>query len=207
MTASASPPRWAQAALRAFLPARDFDSVAGDLLEEYREHRYPTIGHQAADNWYLWQVFGFAWRNAMVWAALFAIAFIARTMLDWRVPATDFHTRAMVSTMVGGTVFLLAGFWAGLRSNSFGAGPVIAATTAVLAAPMQLLGAGALLLVWNDSATMAAVRNSGGIGEAFFFPLFTFLPAIGLGAVGGGGGAAVTRLRCSIRARKDRAKQ
>ena len=46
---------------------------------------------------------------------------------------------------------------------------------------------------------MAAVRNSGGLEEALLFPLFTLLPAIGLGAVGGGVGAAVTRLRCSAR--------
>jgi hypothetical protein len=59
MTRSAiphDPPRWAEHLLRACLASRDRDTIAGDLLEEYREVVRPTRGRLAADIWYLTQV-------------------------------------------------------------------------------------------------------------------------------------------------------
>lgn len=44
MTANATPPRWAELGLRAFLNERNFECVSGDLLEEYRESIYVDRG-------------------------------------------------------------------------------------------------------------------------------------------------------------------
>jgi hypothetical protein len=44
-----NPPRWADALLRALLRAADRESIAGDLLEEYRAARLPRLGAARAD--------------------------------------------------------------------------------------------------------------------------------------------------------------
>ena len=50
------PPKWAEVLLRIFLRSRDRDTVAGDLLEEYRETVLPARGCRRAQWWYLRQV-------------------------------------------------------------------------------------------------------------------------------------------------------
>ncbi len=78
------PPRWAQALLRALLEPRDRDTIAGDLLEEYRDR----LAHSPAPAraWYIRQVLSFVrGRNlrglpfamlpaSLVWAAAAALA-------------------------------------------------------------------------------------------------------------------------------------
>jgi len=59
MSMTANPPRWAGALLRAFLKPSDFESVSGDLLEQYRDSIYPVRGQFRADMWYATQVFTF----------------------------------------------------------------------------------------------------------------------------------------------------
>lgn len=54
--AAAPPPRWAETALRLFVAARDRDTIAGDLVEEYREAILPRLGRAGARWWYLRQV-------------------------------------------------------------------------------------------------------------------------------------------------------
>ena len=58
-----TPPRWAEALLRALLPLRDRDPVSGDLLEEYREVA-SFRGEGDARRWYRRQVAGIVWRSA-----------------------------------------------------------------------------------------------------------------------------------------------
>lgn len=55
-----APPSWADAWLRLLLPARDRDTVSGDLMEEYRETIRPQRSPLAANVWYLRQVLRFA---------------------------------------------------------------------------------------------------------------------------------------------------
>jgi len=195
MSANATPPGWAEVLLRAFLTPGDSESVSGDLLEQYRESVRPARGRRRADIWYVTQALGFVWRNARLWAALFAVAFIARTALDWLVPPADFHARATVSTVLGAGIVLLAGFWTASRSGSLAAGPVIGVATAVLAAPMEVMGALTLLAGWHDPITMAAIRGSGGLEEVLALPVLMVLPGLVLGTIGGSLGAAVKRLR------------
>ncbi len=53
------PPRWAEQMLRVLLEPRDRDTIAGDLLEEYREVVLPTRGRFRARLWYLRQMLSF----------------------------------------------------------------------------------------------------------------------------------------------------
>jgi hypothetical protein len=53
---AAQPPRWAAAALRLLVAARDRESIAGDLVEEYRESILPRLGRAGARRWYARQV-------------------------------------------------------------------------------------------------------------------------------------------------------
>jgi hypothetical protein len=185
MTTNATPSAWAELALRAFLSERDYESVSGDLLEEYRENIYPTRGLGSANVWYLFQVFGFAWRRIGVWAVVFAAAFLARTAMDWLMPTADFQTRSAVSTLIGAGIFLVTGFWAGSRSGSSIAGAVVALAIAVIALPIQLLGAAMLLAWWHDPLVITAIRSSGGLGEVFTLPLMTVIPGLVFGMIGG----------------------
>jgi hypothetical protein len=195
MTTNATPPAWAELALRAFLSERDFESVSGDLLEEYRENIYGTRGHLRANAWYVAQVLGFAWRHAGTWAVVFAVAFLARTAMDWHMPTVDFQARSAVSTLVGVGIFLVAGIWAGSRSGSFTAGAVVGLAVATLALPIQLLGAAVLLAGWHDPSVLTAIRSSGGLEEVFTMPLITVLPGLLLGAIGGVLGAKTRQHR------------
>jgi hypothetical protein len=195
MSINATPPGWAEVLLRVFLRPGDFESVSGDLLEEYRDSVHPSRGPRGADVWYVRQVLGFVWRGARLWAALFAAAFIARTAVDWLSPTADFHSRATISTFVGVSILLIAGFWAASRSGSVVAGLVMGVATAVIAAPIKIVAAATLLAVWHDSTTMAAIRGSGGLEEVFTLPLAMVLPGFVFGTIGGFLGVAAKRLR------------
>jgi hypothetical protein len=56
-----APPRWAEALLRACLGAKDRETIAGDLAEEYQETVLPARGRFRADLWYLRQVASVVW--------------------------------------------------------------------------------------------------------------------------------------------------
>jgi hypothetical protein len=185
MTPNPAPPEWAEQVLRAFLPSRDFESVSGDLLEEYRETVFPDRGRHGADSWYMSQVMGYVWRSAGVFASLFAAAFLIRDVIDWRIPTTDFHLRSTLSTSIALGIFLLAGFWAGARTGSIRSGAIVGLASAGLAVPLQLVGAAVMITIWHDPVTLAAIRGSGGLGEVFTMPIFTVLPCVLISGVGG----------------------
>jgi hypothetical protein len=192
---SPTPPNWAEALLRVFLTPADFDSVSGDLLEEYRDSIRPVRGKSAADSWYVMQVLGFVWRSARIWAVLFAAAFVTRTALDWLAPPVDFHTRATVSTVLGLGLLLCAGLWASIRSGSFFAGTLAGVAATALGAVLSVIGAAGLLAIWHGPGTMAAIRASGGLNEVFELPVMMIVPGVVFGTIGGVVGATIRRLR------------
>jgi hypothetical protein len=192
---SPTPPAWAETLLRAFLSAGDFETVSGDLLEEYRDTVHPARGRLGADAWYVRQVLGFITRIARVWAGLLSAAFLARTALDWRLPPHDFHLRSTVSTLIGFGLLFGAGAWASRRAGSLVAGTAAGVAAAGMAAVASLAGALVLLVLWHDPATLAAIRASGGLGEAFTLPLLTVVPGAVLGTLGGVAGVALSRMR------------
>jgi len=53
---AAAPPGWAAAVLRILVAARDRETIAGDLIEEYREVILPRLGPAGARRWYGRQV-------------------------------------------------------------------------------------------------------------------------------------------------------
>jgi hypothetical protein len=56
-----SPPRWAEALLRSLLRPVDREAISGDLLEEYRAVRRPSLGALRANIWYLKHVLSMLW--------------------------------------------------------------------------------------------------------------------------------------------------
>jgi hypothetical protein len=190
MSTDATPPEWAETILRAVVNRRDFDSVSGDLLEEYRDTVYPARGRAAADWWYVVQVSGFVMRSVGVWGALFGGAFLARTALDWFVPTQDFSVRSAISTYVGMSLLLLTGFWSAWRSGSSVAGTFAATAAAIIGAMVSIGGAAGMLVMFHDQQTLAAIEGSGGLGEVFTSPLMMVVPALVLGTLGGALGAA-----------------
>ena len=194
MTATANPPRWAEALLKAFLKPGNFESVSGDLLEQYRDSVYPVRGRRGADLWYVGQVLSFVSPGARLFAALFSTQFLARTALDWFQPALDFHARSTVSTALAVGTLVAAGFWAAWRSDSFAAGALAGVLTTGLASVISIAGAAAMLAFWHDPQTIAAIRGSGGFEEVVTLPVTMILPGIVLGACGGIASAALKRL-------------
>jgi hypothetical protein len=203
VSATAAPPRWAESLLRLVLSPEGFESVSGDLLEEYRDSVRPERGAGRADRWYVAQVLGFVWRSAMLWASLLAGAFLARTALDWLVPPSDFYLRSLITTYLAIGILLCAGLSASWRVGSVRAGLFAGIVCAAMAAPISLAGASILLAVWHDPATMAAVEGSGGLSEVFVLPWMVIVPGAVVGAAGGAVGAAASRFRPS-RMRPDR---
>jgi hypothetical protein len=195
MTTPATPPRWAEALLRLTLEQRDFDCVCGDLLEEYRDSIYPAHGRRGADLWYVRQVLGFVSRAALLWAALFSGAFVARTAIDCFSPPADFHTRSTISTAVGISILVAAGFWAARRSGSFVAGALAGLAATAIGALLSLSSIVGLLAIWHDPTILTAIRESGGLSELFTLPLMMMLPGVIFGAIGGGIGAGIRRMR------------
>jgi hypothetical protein len=190
MSIDVTPPVWAEIILRSVLKRRDFDTVSGDLLEEYRDTVYPARGRMGADRWYVAQVFGFVMRSVGVWGALFGGAFLARTALDWLVPTQDFSTRSAISTYLGMGLLLMTGFWSAWRSGSSLAGPFSAIVAALIGAMVSIVGAAGMLAMFHDQQTLAAIEGSGGLAEAFTQPIMMVIPALILGTLGGALGAA-----------------
>jgi hypothetical protein len=178
-----------------FLKSGDFDSVSGDLLEEYRDTVHSVRGQGGADAWYVMQVLGFVLRSARVWAVLFGAAFVTRTALDWLAPPVNFHARSTASTLLGIGILLAAGLWASWRSDSLLAGTLAGVAATSMGAVISVIGAAGLLAIWHDADTMAAIRASGGLGEVFELPIMMILPGAVLGTIGGVVGATVRRLR------------
>lgn len=129
-------------------------------------------------------------RTDFVWGALFGGAFLARTALDWLMPTQDFSVRSAVSTYVGISLLLVTGFWSAWRSGSFVSGTLSAIVAAAIGAIVSIAGAGAMLAVFHDQQTLAAIERSGGLGEVFTLPIMMVIPALILGTLGGALGAA-----------------
>lgn len=194
MSTTATPPRWAESLLRVFLKSRDFESVSGDLLEQYRDSILPARGELRSNLWYVGQVFTFLSPGARLFAALFSAQFLLRTALDWFLPPTDFHFRSTVSTVLGVGTLVAAGFCAAWRSRSLVTGAISGSLTAGIASIISIVGAAVMLAIWHDPKTMAAIRGSGGFEEVLSLPLLMILPGALFGACGGLASAGLQRL-------------
>jgi hypothetical protein len=78
----ANPPRWAETMLQYLLKPSDIDSTVGDLREEYRAARRPSLGAIRANVWYVVQVLSILWRLIQPAALVLAVqsVFLASTV-------------------------------------------------------------------------------------------------------------------------------
>src|SRR5262245_13005384 len=112
------PLRWAESVLRVLLTTDEAETIAGDLVEQYRDSVYPVKGRLRADLWFAGQVVGFAWRATWVWVAIFSVLMTGRTALDWFLPPADFYVRSAVTTYSAISIFVGCGMVAAYRSRS-----------------------------------------------------------------------------------------
>ncbi len=117
----ANPPRWAEALLRRQLAPRDRDTIAGDLLEHYREVILPRRGRVRARLWYVRQVLSLV--NGVTLAALLGLVLgvaygIVNIIATRFMPLAD-DTPFAVLAFYGPMFFLwaAAGFVASHRSG------------------------------------------------------------------------------------------
>jgi hypothetical protein len=178
-----APPAWADAWLQLLLPARDRETVSGDLMEEYRENVRPRSSKLAADAWYLGQVGRFAWRQAL-WALVLATVFEARTAYDWFVPTTNFRPRSEVTTYMMISVLLVIGASSTMRTRSFKAGVVSTISALIGSAVICTAVTAFMYFNWRSPELIAAIQGSGGLAEVFTLPIMLIVPGTIVGAIG-----------------------
>ena len=185
-----NPPVWAEALLRGFLKAESFDNISGDLLEQYRDSILPARGLRRADRWYLSQVLSYVRRAALPWATLFAGAMVARNILDWLRPTTDYHTRSLTSTVLAVGILLASGFWIAWRSRSFPGGAAGSLAISITAAGLTIIG-NAIVLAFSG---VGPIQASGGLDDLFHLPILLVLPAMVIGSIGALVGSGAKRI-------------
>lgn len=125
-----SPPRWLEAVLLWSLPPRSRETISGDLLEEYRDQKLPSLGATGANLWYLRQTAsllctrsfgGPASRTALAWVSVFTIlAGLWLALMEQVLRHSGYAQRTSISVFIAvqglATVILLM---AGRQSKLF----------------------------------------------------------------------------------------
>jgi len=138
-----NPPALPQALLHLVLPVETRESVVGDLLEEYRDSRFPSMGRFRANLWYWRQVSGF-WLRAY-WAFVVPVfgLFALRDVLGvFRSPSglPYFNVEFLFGLVtMSPLVFLLAGAYGSWRTRRWAGGLV--ATSGMFIASWLLITA------------------------------------------------------------------
>lgn len=210
---ASSPPRWAEALLRAVLAPRDRDTITGDLLEEYREVALPALGPTRATCWYLRHVWSLMAitptsrivRMTTVWAAAFVAVMIVRMIVDAMAPEDivafflaqardDFslldYPRRWLPIVAVAVIFAGAGFHVARQTARIRTGVLVASAAAAT-------GFFAMTLLVSI-ARLASIEIAGGFYAAFALdsgaPRFALLVALlVLGAILGALGATAAR--------------
>jgi hypothetical protein len=133
------PPRWAEILLERLLAARDRETVAGDLREEYAESIMPQRGRLAADLWYLRQVSSFlprlisqirSLKKTLLSVSFFTFASTCwLTLMEMELRHSGYLLRVGMSVCIAlvsaGTILILIAKSEVRRSNWLRAGAVI----------------------------------------------------------------------------------
>jgi len=132
-----NPPKLAQSLLHLLLPVETRESVVGDVLEEYRDSRVPSVGPFRANLWYWKQVFGFWLRAYGAFVVPVFGLFVLRDVLSvFRspsgVPYFDVEFLFAVVTL-SPCVFLLAAAYGSWRTRRCTGGIVAALGTFIAA--------------------------------------------------------------------------
>ena len=116
--------------LRALLRPADIESIPGDLLEEYREVRRPSLGRWRADLWYGAQVLSVLWR--LIWPCAAAIS--AAILLTLALPRgwNPGLVPAPGVSVLDAVVLFGAGCYGALRAGRAVTGIVTAVATSLI---------------------------------------------------------------------------
>jgi hypothetical protein len=128
-----TPPSLAQTVLALTIDSRDYDAIAGDLLEQFRDEKVAALGVPGARRWYCIQVLSYVWRASRMWIGMLAALFVVQDLANsFRRPDGNvyFQTHTPVPLMAP-LVFLATGFGAGRRTRSVIAGLVAAAAVQI----------------------------------------------------------------------------
>ncbi len=125
----ANPPRVAQALLRALVRPSESECIPGDLLEEYREVRRPTLGRPGADRWYIRQVLSVLWR--VTWPPVVAI--VALRILSFPIPGgwNPSVVPAPGLSLLDALILAWAGYSGTQRTGRIGTGLIAAGVTSL----------------------------------------------------------------------------
>ena len=182
-TSELNPPRWADDLLRLCLKPADRQSISGDLLEEYREVRRPTLGALRANAWYVTQVLSVVSR--LMWPAVATMTTVTLFSLAIKLPSKYSLVQAPGVSVLDAIVCAWAGYYVSRRTRLVRTGLMAAGITGLFAPGIFL--------------TAAAVRDPRLLLAPFSKPfifviLFTVsLVAISFGIVVGAFGAALAR--------------
>jgi len=179
----ASPPRWAEALLGMVLRPVDRESIPGDLLEEYRETRRPSLGSFRTNVWYLKSVLSFWVRLLWPWT----ITIVALRILSFPLPGgwNPSLVEAPGVSALDAIIFLSAGYYGSQRTGRLATGVLIAGVTSVIGFTIVFIYAALM----NRRLLMAPFE------QPFIFVIIAVLLSIALGfaIVVGAAGAVVGR--------------
>ena len=183
----ARPPRWAAAVLPLLLRSDEAETVAGDLIEEYRDTVYPASGEWRADVWFVRQVAGFAWRAAAPWGLLLAAFMSGRFLLDTFAPPASYAARSFFTTWSAILLYLLAATWASRRTGRARTGTLVALGVHAIGWSLNVAITAAVFvgLIRNEPAMQSLFQQTGGWGEQWLLPLMLLPIVTVLGSVGG----------------------
>ena len=187
-TSELNPPRWADDLLRLCLKPADRQSISGDLLEEYREVRRPTLGALRANAWYVTQVLSVVSR--LMWPAVATMTTVTLVSLAIKLPSKYSLVQAPGVSVLDAIVCAWAGYYVSRRTRLVRTGLMAAGITGLFAPGIFL--------------TAAAVRDPRLLLAPFSKPfifviLFTLsVIAISFGIVFGAFGAALARYLPSV---------
>jgi hypothetical protein len=119
------PPRWLESLLLTCLPARDRETISGDLLEEYREVQLPRLGPMRANIWYARQLLSFLvartlggspMRASLTWmSALIALAGVWLAVMENVLKHPGYPGRSLIAVciVIQGLATVLLMMWQG----------------------------------------------------------------------------------------------
>ena len=147
-----APPRWLETALLRCLPARDRETISGDLLEEYRDAQVPHLGPMRANLWYARQLLGFlaarsfggsTFRASLTWMSLFtALAGLWLVVMENVLRHPGFVARSAIAGCLA-----IQGLVTVLFLMCYGRRPIFRIIVQLGAASVVLVGASALIRI------------------------------------------------------------
>jgi hypothetical protein len=177
-----SPPRWAQRVLALTLTPRDQQTIAGDLLEEYRERIGQGHAVGSADWWYARQVASLLWVAALPGFMLLGAAILTRYS-GAVLPEWDFE-RGPALLMVTTASYFLVGAYGGWLTQRIRFATVMVVTAAIVALLVHPAATVLHATLWRAAPTPSQLRISGGHLALLMFPGLPLGLLIGLGGAG-----------------------